>query len=43
LATKDRWEGIRDRGRQFVERERTWAASVARYRPIFDSLAPNPR
>jgi PEP-CTERM/exosortase A-associated glycosyltransferase len=43
LAAKERWQGIRDRGRQFVERERTWAASVSRYRPVFDLLAPNPR
>jgi PEP-CTERM/exosortase A-associated glycosyltransferase len=30
---------LRAQGRRFVERERSWAASVARYRPVFDALA----
>jgi hypothetical protein len=28
-------------GRRFVEEERTWAASVARYAPVFDRLTRN--
>jgi PEP-CTERM/exosortase A-associated glycosyltransferase len=38
LAQPDRWPRLRERGRQFVERERTWSASVAGYRPVFDLL-----
>lgn len=30
---------LRDRGRRFVERERTWTRSVARYRAVFWRLA----
>jgi PEP-CTERM/exosortase A-associated glycosyltransferase len=40
LGSPDRWPRLRERARQFVERERNWAVSVARYRPIFDSLVP---
>jgi PEP-CTERM/exosortase A-associated glycosyltransferase len=29
------WQSRRDGGRQFVERERTWVASVARYRDVY--------
>jgi len=29
------WQSRRDGGRRFVERERTWAASVARYRDVY--------
>ena len=43
LTARDSWQGLRERGRQYVERDRTWAASVARYRPVFDSLASNPQ
>ena len=38
LANNKSWQGMRERGRQFVERERTWSASVAGYRPVFDRL-----
>jgi glycogen synthase len=30
---------IKEKGRAFVERERTWAKSVARYVPIYEALA----
>ncbi|HEY8622760.1 MAG TPA: TIGR04063 family PEP-CTERM/XrtA system glycosyltransferase [Casimicrobiaceae bacterium] len=40
LSEPDRWPDLLKQGRAFVERERTWAASVARYRPIVDSLVP---
>jgi glycosyltransferase involved in cell wall biosynthesis len=33
------WPRLRAAGRRFVEAERTWAASVARYRPVFEQLA----
>ena len=39
LAKKDLWPHLRQAGRQFVERERNWAASVARYRPVYAGLA----
>jgi hypothetical protein len=30
---------MRAQGRRFVEEERNWARSVARYMPVFDRLA----
>lgn len=38
LGAPQDWEGFRERGRAFVERERTWAASVARYAPVYERL-----
>lgn len=35
LKQRDRWSSIRTQGRQFVEQERTWAASVARYHDVY--------
>jgi PEP-CTERM/exosortase A-associated glycosyltransferase len=35
---RERWGDLRRRARHFVERERTWAASVARYRDVYGSL-----
>jgi len=32
------WDALRQRARQFVERERNWANSVGRYRAIYDRL-----
>jgi PEP-CTERM/exosortase A-associated glycosyltransferase len=43
LSEADRWPHLLRQARAFVERERTWAASVARYRPIFAALAPDAR
>jgi PEP-CTERM/exosortase A-associated glycosyltransferase len=39
LDQRERWPGLRRAGREFVERERNWATSVARYRPVFERLA----
>jgi PEP-CTERM/exosortase A-associated glycosyltransferase len=39
LARREQWPGLRAAGRAFVERERNWTASVARYRPVFEKLA----
>ena len=39
LGHRERWSSLRVAGRQFVERERNWKASVARYQPVFDRLA----
>jgi glycogen synthase len=38
LADRDDWPRMRGAGRRFVERERSWPASVARYRPVFEAL-----
>jgi len=35
LDKRASWQSQRDAGRRFVERERTWAASVARYRNVY--------
>jgi PEP-CTERM/exosortase A-associated glycosyltransferase len=39
LSEPERWPSLRRAGRTFVERERNWAASVARYRPVYEKLA----
>ena len=39
LAQPAAWVELRQNGRRFVERERNWTASVARYRPVFDRIA----
>lgn len=38
LARRDAWQAMRDRGRAFVEQERTWAASVGRYPAVYGSV-----
>jgi PEP-CTERM/exosortase A-associated glycosyltransferase len=40
LQHRETWSAIGDAGRAFVEGERRWNASVARYRAIFARLAP---
>ncbi|MES2946903.1 MAG: TIGR04063 family PEP-CTERM/XrtA system glycosyltransferase [Pseudomonadota bacterium] len=35
LAQHDAWPQLRARARRFVEQERTWAASIARYRAVY--------
>ncbi|WP_440997099.1 TIGR04063 family PEP-CTERM/XrtA system glycosyltransferase [Arhodomonas sp. SL1] len=35
LADAAAWPGLRERGRAFARRERTWTASVARYREVY--------
>jgi PEP-CTERM/exosortase A-associated glycosyltransferase len=39
LDARDRWPQLRAQGRRFVEEERNWARSVARYVPVFERLA----
>ena len=41
LAAPERWQALKDNGRAFVERERNWGASVARYQAVYASL-PRP-
>ncbi len=38
LGRPEAWDEIRERGRRFVERERTWSESVNRYRSIYEGL-----
>jgi PEP-CTERM/exosortase A-associated glycosyltransferase len=35
LSDRDRWEKIKSAGRRFVENERNWRASVARYERVY--------
>lgn len=42
LSASERWPELRAAARQFVETERNWAASVARYQHIYERLS-NPR
>ena len=42
LTRRDQWPGLRAAGRLFVERERNWATSVARYRPVYARLVGAP-
>jgi PEP-CTERM/exosortase A-associated glycosyltransferase len=37
-ASRDRWQHIKRTGRQFVETERSWRASVDRYGPVYRRL-----
>ena len=38
LQRRHTWPALRAAGRAFVERERQWAASAQRYRPVFERL-----
>ena len=38
LDRRTEWPRLREAGRRFVEAERNWAASVARYAPVYASL-----
>jgi len=38
LERRDEWPRFRERARRFVEAERTWARSVARYRAVYEPL-----
>ena len=38
LARRDDWPRVRERARRFVEAERTWALSVARYGAVYSGL-----
>lgn len=40
LDQPEKWDAIRSAGRRFVESERNWRTSVARYRGVFSTLAP---
>lgn len=38
INTPNQWESLRRAGREFVETERNWQKSVARYQPVYSSL-----
>ena len=38
LVRRDDWQTMRERGRRFVEQERTWPSSVARYETVYRGL-----
>lgn len=38
MGHRDGWPEQRKRARAYVERERNWAASVARYKPVYERL-----
>ncbi|MEZ5490791.1 MAG: glycosyltransferase, exosortase A system-associated [Gammaproteobacteria bacterium] len=38
LERRDEWQRMRDNGRAFVEQERTWKTSVARYQTVYAKL-----
>lgn len=38
LENQDRWPALRAQARSFVETERNWPVSVARYRPVYERL-----
>lgn len=38
ISRRDEWDGVRARARAFVESQRTWALSVARYAPVYERL-----
>ncbi|WP_018994392.1 TIGR04063 family PEP-CTERM/XrtA system glycosyltransferase [Thioalkalivibrio sp. ALJ2] len=42
LEHPEHWPRVRENGRRFVEQERTWAASVARYQSVYDGLRARP-
>lgn len=42
LASPHRWPGLRSAARSFVETQRTWRGSVARYEGIYAALVHNP-
>lgn len=39
LENQETWPAMRAAGRAFVETERNWPVSVARYRPIYEALS----
>jgi glycogen(starch) synthase len=42
LAEQGDWEKVRAAGRRYVEEERNWKVSVARYQPIYERLCARP-
>ena len=38
LDSSEKWDGLRQQGRAFVEAERNWPVSVARYKDVYNKL-----
>ena len=38
LRNRERWQSLHERGRHFVESERTWPRSVARYKSVYATV-----
>ncbi len=38
FGARERWDALRAAGRAYVERERNWPTSVARYAPVYDEV-----
>jgi PEP-CTERM/exosortase A-associated glycosyltransferase len=43
LGARARWDEVRANGRRFVEQQRNWSASVARYVPVYEALLQRAR
>ncbi|QBE63590.1 TIGR04063 family PEP-CTERM/XrtA system glycosyltransferase [Pseudoduganella lutea] len=43
LAAPEQWQQLKEQGRRFVENERNWATSVARYRKVYANLIAGER
>jgi glycogen synthase len=43
LSSPQTWETLRSAGREFVESERSWARSVARYSAVYSALGQTHR
>jgi glycosyltransferase involved in cell wall biosynthesis len=43
LQDEPSWDRMKQNGRRFVETERNWAASVARYRDVYGALVKAPQ
>ena len=41
LARRESWPAVREQARRFVETERTWSRSVARYAGVYERLLAN--
>jgi hypothetical protein len=41
LSQRERWPALRAAARRYVELERNWAGSVARYRAPYQCLVPS--
>jgi glycosyltransferase involved in cell wall biosynthesis len=39
LSQRERWPQLREQGRRYIERERSWAGSVGRYQEVFGRLS----
>ncbi|WP_214657303.1 glycosyltransferase [methane-oxidizing endosymbiont of Gigantopelta aegis] len=43
LQNRSQWEALRQQGRQYVEQERNWPVSVARYEAVYQGILKTQR